>query len=147
MSVKDPIPLEDLHIGRSAEITRLVDDAAVRAFAEVSGDYNPLHLDEEYARRTPFRGRIAHGALIASFISGVLGNELPGQGAIFVGMDIRFQRPVRIGDTVLAKATVLEVDLKSRMVTMDCVCTVEGEIAMTAKATVMVRTRRKKSAE
>ena len=80
MNVKDPIPLEDLHIGRSAEIVRLVDDAAVRAFAEVSGDYNPLHLDEDYARRTPFRGRIAHGALIASFISGVLGNELPGPG-------------------------------------------------------------------
>lgn len=147
MSVKDPIALEDLHIGRSAEIVRHVDEDAVKAFAEVSGDFNPLHMDEAYARRTPFRGRIAHGALIASFISGVLGNELPGPGAIFVGMDIRFQRPVRIGDTVVAKATVREVDLKSRMVKMDCECTVEGEIAMTAHATVMVRTRRKKSAD
>ncbi|HAQ34355.1 MAG: (R)-hydratase [Maricaulis sp.] len=145
MNVKDPIPLEDLHIGRSAEIVRLVDDAAVRAFAEVSGDYNPLHLDEDYARRTPFRGRIAHGALIASFISGVLGNELPGPGAIFVGMDIRFQRPVRIGDTVVSRAEVTGVDLKTRMVSMDCTCTVDGELAMSAAATVMVRTRRKKS--
>ena len=146
MSVKDPIPLEDLHIGRSAEIVRLVDDATVRAFAEVSGDFNPLHMDEDYARRTPFRGRIAHGALIASFISGVLGNELPGPGAIFVGMDIRFQRPVRIGDTVVSRAEVTGVDLKTRTVTMDCACTVEGELAMSAVATVMVRTRRKKSA-
>lgn len=147
MPHKDPIPLEDLQIGQSAELTRHVDDAAVRAFAEVSGDFNPLHLDEEYARRTPFRGRIAHGALIASFLSGVLGNELPGPGAIFVRMDIGFQRPVRIGDTLVAKATVQAIDFKTRIVTMDCACTVGDEVAMTAIATVMVRTRRRKSVD
>lgn len=145
MSIKDPIPLEDLQIGQSASLTNLVDDAAVRAFAEVSGDNNPLHLDEAYARRTPFRGRIAHGALIASYLSGVLGNELPGPGAIFVRMDIGFQRPVRIGDTLVAKATIKAIDMKTRIVTMDCECTVGDEVAMTAMATVMVRTRRRKN--
>tara|TARA_R110002072_G_scaffold92854_5_gene206292 strand:- start:2566 stop:3009 length:444 start_codon:yes stop_codon:yes gene_type:complete len=146
MAYKDPIPLEDLEIGQSATLVRHVDDATLQAFAEVSGDYNPLHLDEDYARRTPFRGRIAHGALIASFLSGVLGNELPGPGAIFVRMDIGFQRPVRLGDTVEATATVQAIDPKTRIVTMDCACTVDGDIAMTATATVMVRTRRRKSA-
>ncbi|MEE2565947.1 MaoC family dehydratase [Hyphobacterium marinum] len=146
MSHQEPIPLEDIQIGQSAEMTRHVDDATVRAFAEVSGDFNPLHLDEDYARRTPFRGRIAHGALIASFLSGVLGNQLPGPGAIFVRMDIGFQRPVRIGDTLVAKATVKAIDMKTRIVTMDCACTVGDDIAMTAVATVMVRTRRRKTA-
>jgi len=146
MSHQEPIPLEDIQIGQSAEMTRHVDDATVRAFAEVSGDFNPLHLDEDYARRTPFRGRIAHGALIASFLSGVLGNQLPGPGAIFVRMDIGFQRPVRIGDTLVAKATVKAIDMKTRIVTMDCECTVGDDIAMTAVATVMVRTRRRKTA-
>lgn len=146
MSHQEPIPLEDIRIGQSAEMSRHVDDATVRAFAEVSGDFNPLHLDEDYARRTPFRGRIAHGALIASFLSGVLGNQLPGPGAIFVRMDIGFQRPVRIGDTLIARATVKAIDMKTRIVTMDCECTVGDEVAMTAVATVMVRTRRRKSA-
>lgn len=146
MSHQEPIPLEDIQIGQSAEMSRHVDDATVRAFAEVSGDFNPLHLDEDYARRTPFRGRIAHGALIASFLSGVLGNQLPGPGAIFVRMDIGFQRPVRIGDTLIARATVKAIDMKTRIVTMDCECTVGDEVAMTAVATVMVRTRRRKSA-
>ncbi|MEO1039313.1 MAG: MaoC family dehydratase [Pseudomonadota bacterium] len=138
--------LDELEVGQSAEIERLVDDAAVRKFAEVSGDFNPLHMDEDYARKTAFRGRIAHGALIASFISCVLGNHLPGPGAVFQGMSMRFQRPVRIGDTVIARAEVVEVDVKARQVKLLCQCTVDGEVAMEADAEVMVRKRRSRSA-
>lgn len=143
--MREPMALEDMRIGQSAEIVRHVDDAAVRAFAEVSGDFNPLHLDEEYARATPFRGRIAHGALIASYLSGVLGNELPGPGAIFVRMDIGFQRPVRIGDTVITRAAVTAIDPKTKLVSLDCECLVEGRVVMTAHATVMVRPRRRRA--
>jgi 3-hydroxybutyryl-CoA dehydratase len=137
--------INELEVGQTAAITRLVDDEAVRRFAEVSGDFNPLHLDEEYAARTPFRGRIAHGALIASYISCVLGNHLPGPGAVFAGMTMRFERPVRIGDTVIARATVTAIDIKQRRVMLDCTCEVGGELCMKAEAEVMVRKRRASS--
>ena len=138
--------INELEVGQSAEITRLVDDNTVKQFAEVSGDFNPLHMDEAYAARSPFRGRIAHGALVASFISCVLGNHLPGPGAVFAGMTMRFERPVRIGDTVIARATVTEGDIKARRVKLACVCEVEGQTCMEADAEVIVRKRRKSPA-
>jgi len=146
MAVSQGFSLDELQVGQSAEIQRLVDEDVVRRFAEVSGDFNPLHMDEDYARRTAFRGRIAHGALVASFISCVLGNHLPGPGAVFAGMTMRFARPVRLGDEVTARATVVEIDLKTRMVKLACVCEVEGEACLHADAEVMVRKRRKSAA-
>ena len=146
MTVKDPIPLEDLFVGQTAELTRVVDDSTVRQFAEVSGDHNPLHLDESFARRTPYRGRIAHGALIASYLSALLGNELPGPGAIFVGMDLRVRHPVRIGDTVVSRAEITSIDPKTRMVELTCSCRVGETEVMASRASVMVRTRKKKAA-
>jgi len=138
--------ITELEVGQTAEITRLVDEAAVAMFAEVSGDFNPLHMDEAYAARSPFRGRIAHGALVASFISCVLGNHLPGPGAVFAGMTMRFERPVRIGDTVICRATVTEIDVKARRVKLACVCEVDGQTCMEADAEVIVRKRRKSAA-
>jgi 3-hydroxybutyryl-CoA dehydratase len=138
--------INELVIGQTAEISRLVDEETVRRFAEVSGDFNPLHMDEAYAARSPFRGRIAHGALVASFISCVLGNHLPGPGAVFAGMTMRFERPVRIGDTVVARATVVEIDIKARKVKLACVCEVDGQTCMEADAEVVVRKRRPASA-
>ena len=146
MSDFEGFAITELEVGQSAEITRLVDENTVRQFAEVSGDFNPLHMDEAYASRSPFRGRIAHGALVASFISCVLGNHLPGPGAVFAGMTMRFERPVRIGDTVIARATVTEVDVKARRVKLACVCEVGGETCMEADAEVIVRKRRKATA-
>lgn len=143
MSENQGFGINELEVGQSAEIERQVNDELITKFAEVSGDYNPLHMDEEFAAKTPFRGRIAHGALVASFVSCVLGNELPGPGAIFQSMKIRFQRPVRPGATVMTKATVAEIDVKSRLVKMECECRVDGELVMTADAEVMVRKRRK----
>lgn len=145
MSEPRGIALEEMEIGQFAETVRVVEEADLDLFAKVSGDYNPVHMDEEFARRTPFRGRIAHGALIASFISGVLGNQLPGPGAIFLGLNLRFFRPTRIGDEVTTRVTVKSVDLKTRKAMMDCVCTVNGDVAMEAEAEVMVRKRRKKT--
>ena len=144
MSRSQGYALSEMHVGQSAELVRVVDEAALQQFAEVSGDHNPVHMDEEFARRTPYRGRIAHGALVASYISGVLGNQLPGPGAIFVGLNLRFHKPVRIGDTVTARATVKSIDEKARRVILDCVCEVGGEITMQAEAEVMVRKRRNK---
>ncbi len=127
-------------------VEKVVTQEGIERYAEVSGDFNPLHMDEAYAARSPFRGRIAHGALVASFISCVLGNHLPGPGAVFAGMTMRFERPVRIGDTVIARATVTDVDVKARRVKLACVCEVEGQTCMEADAEVIVRKRRKSTA-
>jgi len=143
MSEGQGVSLDELEIGQFAERVKTVSEQDLELFAEVSGDRNPVHMDEEFARRTPFRGRIAHGALVASYISGVLGNQLPGPGAIFMGLNMRFHRPVRIGDTVTARATVKSIDMKTRVVVMDCICSVEGEACMLAEAEVMVRKRRR----
>jgi 3-hydroxybutyryl-CoA dehydratase len=145
MSEPRGIALEEMTIGQSAEAVRVVQEADLDMFAQVSGDYNPVHMDEAFARKTPFRGRIAHGALVASYISGVLGNQLPGPGAIFLGLNMRFFRPTRIGDEVVTTVTVKSVDLKSRKAMMDCQCTVNGEVAMQAEAEVMVRKQRRKA--
>ena len=147
MSEQRGIALEEMEIGQTAESVRVVEEADLDLFAKVSGDYNPVHMDEEFARATPFRGRIAHGALVASFISGVLGNQLPGPGAIFLGLNMRFSRPVRIGDEVTTRVEVKEIDLKSRKAVMDCVCLVEDQVAMQAEAEVMLRKRRKKKTD
>jgi 3-hydroxybutyryl-CoA dehydratase len=145
MSEPRGIALEEMTIGQSAEAVRVVQEADLDMFAKVSGDYNPVHMDEEFARKTPFRGRIAHGALVASYISGVLGNQLPGPGAIFLGLNMHFFNPTRIGDEVMTRVTVKSVDLKSRKVTMDCVCKVGDKVAMEAEAVVMVRKQRRKA--
>lgn len=139
------IALEEMEIGQSAEAVRTVTEEDLDMFAKVSGDYNPVHMDEEFARSTPFRGRIAHGALVASFISGVLGNQLPGPGAIFLGLNMRFFLPTRIGDEVTTRVTVKSVDLKSRKALMQCICTVGDKTTMEAEAEVMVRKRRKRT--
>ena len=147
MSEVRGVALDEMEIGQSAEAVRTVSEEDLDMFAKVSGDYNPVHMDEEFARATPFRGRIAHGALVASFISGVLGNQLPGPGAIFLGLNMRFSRPVRIGDEVTTRVEVKSIDLKSRKAVMDCVCLVEGQVAMQAEAEVMLRKRRKKKTD
>ena len=106
--------LEDLKQGMSAVYTKTVTDADLVLFAGVSGDINPMHVDQEYAKTTMFQGRIAHGMLTASFISAVLVTKLPGPGCIYLSQNLKFKAPVRPGDTVRAKVTVKSVDLERR---------------------------------
>ncbi len=141
MAAVKQLYLEDLEVGMSAESAHLVDDAAVRAFADVCGDYNPLHLDEEYAKTTIFGGRIAHGALSASYLSAVLGNQLPGPGAVFLEMTMRYRRPVRIGATVVARVEVAEINAATGRVTMKCQCTVDGKAVVKGETLVKVDRR------
>jgi 3-hydroxybutyryl-CoA dehydratase len=115
--------------------------ADIEAFAEVSGDTNPVHLDEAYAQGTTFGGRIAHGMLSAAYISAVLGTKLPGPGAIYLSQTMRFRRPVRIGDTVTARATVKDLDETRGQVTLQTVCEVNGKAVVDGEAVVMVPRR------
>ena len=114
--------LEDLSVGMSATAEMDITAERIDGFAEVVGDYNPIHMDEAYAAATPFGGRIAHGALSASLISAVLGNDLPGPGAVFVELNLRFRKPAMIGDHVVATAEVAEINERTGRVKMKCRC-------------------------
>jgi 3-hydroxybutyryl-CoA dehydratase len=132
---------DELTVGQSAEITHVVGAGDIEAFAAVSGDVNPVHLDDAYAKATPFGGRIAHGMLSAAYISAVLGNHLPGPGAIYLSQSLRFRRPVKIGDPVTAKVTVKALDAAKGHATLETVCLVGGKTVVDGEALVMVPKR------
>ena len=128
--------LEDLEVGQSAELTRTVQDGDLAAFAAVTGDDNPVHLDEAYAATTPFKGRIAHGMLSASYISAVMANRLPGPGTIYISQTLSFRRPVRIGDAVTATVKVSAIDAARGRVTLATEARVAGKVVVEGEAVV-----------
>ncbi len=134
--------IDDLKVGMSAEFTKTVSEHDITLFGEVSGDINPVHFDDAFASATPFKGRIAHGVLTASYISTVLGMQLPGPGTIFLGLNIRFKAAVRIGDTVTASCTVRDIVGEKRRVVLDCVCKVGDTVVIVGEATVMPPARK-----
>jgi len=107
--MSEPVTFDRLRVGQTYSRRNTVTDEQVRLFAAATGDTNPLHLDEEFARGTTFGGRIAHGMLTAGFVSAVLGTEFPGLGTVYLSQTIRFLRPVRIGDRVEVRLEVLEL--------------------------------------
>ena len=129
---------EDLALGMEASFAKTVTDADIMAFAEVTGDRNPVHLDADYAGRTMFKGRIAHGMLTAGYISAVFGMELPGPGAIYVSQTLNFRAPVRIGDHAIAKVKVVELMPAKRRARFDCTCLVGDRIVLEGEAILMV---------
>jgi 3-hydroxybutyryl-CoA dehydratase len=133
--------LEDLEIGQTAELRRTVTAPDIEAFAAVTGDNNPIHLDEAYAAATQFKGRIAHGMLSAGYISAVLGTRLPGPGAIYVSQTLNFRRPVRIGDEVTAEVKVTAIDPARGRVTFATGCVVAGKTVTEGEAVVIVPRR------
>ncbi|THD59526.1 MaoC family dehydratase [Phenylobacterium sp.] len=132
---------DELSVGQSAETTHVVGAADIEAFAAVSGDVNPVHMDEAYAKTTTFGGRIAHGMLSAAYISAVLGNDLPGPGAIYLSQSLRFRRPVKIGDPVVAKVTVKSLDADKGHAVFETVCLVNGKTVIDGEALIMVPRR------
>ena len=132
---------EDLTLGQTASLTRLVSETDVVAFATVTGDDNPVHLDADYAATTPFKERIAHGMLSAGLISAVLGTRLPGPGAVYLSQSLSFKRPVKIGDTVETTATITALDDAKARVTLSTVCRVNGKVVVDGEAVVMVPRR------
>ncbi|WP_332675086.1 MaoC family dehydratase [Aromatoleum sp.] len=133
---------EDLHVGMSTSLGHTVTDADILMFAGISGDTNPVHLDDEFAQSTMFGARIAHGMLSASFISAVFGTKLPGPGCIYLAQSLKFKAPVKVGDTVVARVTVLELIPEKRRVLFDTVCTVAGKPVLEGQAELLVPARR-----
>lgn len=126
--------MKDFQVGEKARVTKTISEADVYAFAGITGDFNPLHVDAEFARRSRFGERIAHGILTAGLISTVLGMKLPGPGGIFLSQTLRFVRPVRLGDTITATAEVTSWNAAKRILQLRTACTnqrdevvVEGE--------------------
>ena len=129
----------DIKIGDSFSTSRLVNDEIIRKFADVSGDYNPIHLDEEFAAKTRFGKRIAHGMLSGAFISAVLGNEFKNRKIVYLSQTMKFTAPVFIDDTVTATGTVTHIREDKGIVTLETVCTNQnGETLVKGEAAVMI---------
>ena len=124
-------------IGVKASRSHIINAEDIDLFAHVSTDKNPIHIDEEYAARTPFGGRVAHGIMIASMISAVLGNDLPGHGSIYLGQTLKFLAPVRIGDMITVTVEVISLREDKRIVTLRTDCTnQEGTLVLTGEAII-----------
>ena len=130
--------IEELAIGMSAVFAKTVTEADLVMFGAASGDMQPVHFNEEYARTTMFKGRIAHGMLSAGIISACAGMRLPGPGAIYVSQTLKFKAPVRIGDTVHARVTIKDVVKDKKRVVADTVCTVADRVVLEGEAVFMV---------
>ena len=132
---------EDLEVGMADSFGKTITEADVVLFAGVSGDINPSHIDEEFAKTTRMKTRVAHGMLTASLISAVLGTRLPGPGCLFVSHTSNFRAPVMIGDTVTARATVARLDSKRNLVEFETACEVGGKTVLDGSALLWVPSR------
>ena len=130
-----------IKVGDTAEISKTIRENEVRAFAELTGDFNPVHLDEDYAKGTRFGRRIAHGMLTASLISSVLANKLPGEGTVYSSQTLQFVAPVYLDDTVTARVTVTKIRDDRPIATLETVCMNErGEMLVKGEAVVLFST-------
>ena len=132
---------EDLSVGMTATFAKTITEADIVLFASVSGDNNAMHINEEFAQTTQFKGRIAHGMLSASVISAAIAGRLPGPGTIYLSQNLRFKAPVRPGDTVHAIVTIKELMPEKRRVSLTTICTVGGKVVIDGDALVMPTTR------
>ena len=131
---------KEIQIGQKAEYTRIITEEDINLFAKVSGDENPVHMDEEFAKTTMFKGRIAHGILSVAFISTTLASRLPGPGTIYLKQEVTFLKPVRIGDTITAIVEVLRKDKEKNYVTLKTICKNQKEdIVVNGQAVVLVQ--------
>jgi len=135
------LSFDDIAIGQSAGIQRTINTEDIKKFAELSGDDNPIHLDEKFAKKTRFKGRIAHGMLTASFISTVLAKLLPGPGSIYLKQELIFRNPVRVGDTITIKVEVIGKDDEKERIILKTTCLNQNkEVVIDGTAITMLMT-------
>ena len=136
------ICIEDIEMGMTRYIRKVITDRDIEQFAEISTDHNPVHLDDEYARDTIFEGRIAHGMLTAGLVSAVIGEQLPGHGTIYMSQNLKFLAPVRPGDLVHAEVKVVDMVIDKRRVKLGCRCEVNGKNVLVGEAIVLAPSRK-----
>jgi len=122
--------IDELNVGQTASFTKTVSESDVYLFAGITGDFNPAHVNESYAKKTAFKTRIAHGMLSAGLISNVLGNQLPGPGTIYMQQQLNFRAPVAIGDTITATVEVIEILREKKRVRLKTVCTNQDDVVV-----------------
>lgn len=137
-SVFDKYSIEDITIGMEVSYSQTVTDADVKAFAGISGDNNPVHMSDEYAKESRFKKRIAHGLMSASYFSALFGTKIPGPGCVYVSQSLAFKKPVYLNDTVTATITVKEINMEKRRVFFATVCKVENEVVISGEAELYV---------
>lgn len=130
--------INQIEIGMSAVSTHLITEKNVVDFADISGDKNPVHLDENYAEKTMFKKRIAHGLMSSSFFSALFGTELPGRGCVYVSQSLAFKRPVYIGDEVTARIEVIEINDKKRRIKFETQCLVNNKVVIDGQAEIYI---------
>ncbi|HBO81330.1 MAG TPA: (R)-hydratase [Cupriavidus sp.] len=128
---------EDLQLGMTASYAKTITETDIELFATASGDNNAIHLDEDFAKTTPFGGRIAHGMLTASVISAALASRLPGPGSIYLSQNLRFRAPVKPGETVHVTVTVTDLQPEKRRVALSTVCMVQDKVVVDGDALIM----------
>ncbi len=141
MNALNGYDFEDLTVGMKASFAKTITEADIILFAGASGDNNAMHINEEFAKTTPFKGRIAHGMLTASVISAAIAGRLPGPGTVYLSQNLRFKAPVRPGDTVQATVIVKELLAEKRRVTLTTICTVGDKVVIDGEAVVMPTSR------
>ena len=136
--VFDNIKLVDIEVGMEVSYSQTITDADIKAFSGISGDKNPVHMDEEYAEKSRYKKRIAHGLMSASYFSALFGTKIPGEGCVYVSQSLRFKKPVYLGDTVTASVIVTKVDLTKRRVFFRTICKVKNRIVIDGDAELYV---------
>ncbi|WP_446011688.1 MaoC family dehydratase [Candidatus Electrothrix sp.] len=133
-----PVSLDEINVGMTASYSQTITDHDIKNFAGLSGDYNPVHVSDEYIQSSRFRKRVVHGLMPTSFFSGIFGMRLPGPGCLYVSQAIEFKRPIYIDDTVTAKVEVIEVDLVTRHVKFRTTCSVKNKVVIDGLADIFI---------
>lgn len=137
MSTEIGFTIDQMQVGMTRGYAKTLTETDIVLFAAASGDINSVHLNQEYAEKTPFGGRIAHGILTAGVVSACIANKLPGVGTVYLGQTLKFKAPVRPGDTVTATVTVKSLDADKNRVVLDTICQVAGKTVLEGEATVL----------
>lgn len=132
------IPIEQIEIGMIASYSQTITDSDIKTFSGLSGDRNPIHMDELYASVSRYKKRIAHGLLTASYFSALFGTKIPGEGSVYVSQTLNFKRPVYIGDTVTVIVEVFKVDLEKNRVFFKTICKVKNKIVTDGEAEIYI---------
>ena len=135
--------IEDFSVGMESTTEKTVTIEDIKRFAEVSGDFNPVHLDEEFAKKTIFKGRIAHGFLTASFISTIIATELPGPGSIYLKQSLKFLAPVYIDEKILVKVRIIEINIEKSKVKLITECFKNKTLVLTGEAEILIQAKKK----
>lgn len=136
--VFNKLAIEDIKIGMEVSYSQTITDADIKAYSGISGDKNPVHMDEEYASGSRYKKRIAHGLMSASYFSALFATKIPGEGCVYVAQSLKFKKPVYLDDTITATVIVLNIDLKKRRVFFRTICKVKNKIVIDGEAELFV---------